>query len=249
MYDTNSLYTSLPRFSCLAAVYPADLKYVGSGSELHVPKNITELAVFSGMPEEHKRRTVVIAPRVYKTLQSGDRTLNQYQLTWKHRERWTNPLMGWSSSADPQAMVKLTFDSLEDARAFAEKNGWKYEVRQPVSEKTVEPGSYNYSHNFLTAKTLDILKVSPSPPYISRREGVRRYILQPCLTHPTRSPYRTMAQRLERDYITPQATARATGSCLSPFMETRRWSSSVRGQRAPSEGLVDVCAPALIGEK
>ena len=43
----------------------------GPGTDLHVPKNMTELSVFSGQPDEHRARTVVIAPRILKTLQSG----------------------------------------------------------------------------------------------------------------------------------------------------------------------------------
>ena len=43
----------------------------GSGTDLHIPKNMTELSVFSGQPDEHRARTVIIAPRILKTLQSG----------------------------------------------------------------------------------------------------------------------------------------------------------------------------------
>ena len=59
--------------------------------------------------------------------------------------------MGWSSSADPQAQVKLMFDSREDAVAFAKKNGWKYETRSPSAQanENVEAGRNNYGHNFL----------------------------------------------------------------------------------------------------
>ena len=38
-------------------------------------------------------------------------------------------MMGWTSSADPMANLKLTFDSQEDAIAFAERNGWTYETK------------------------------------------------------------------------------------------------------------------------
>jgi hypothetical protein len=89
-----------------------------SGKELHIPKNVTEVAVFSGMPAEQAERVVVIAPRVVKTLQSGGRTDTGYTITWKNQERWSNPLMGWTSSADPMANVKLTFDSLELAQGI-----------------------------------------------------------------------------------------------------------------------------------
>ena len=104
-----------------------------SGVELHVPKDLTEIASLTGMPKA-QNRTVLIAPRPLKTLQSGDAQSYQCQLTWKHTNRWNNPLMGWASSADPLAQVKLNFDSEEDAIAYAKRNGWKFEVRQAHAE-------------------------------------------------------------------------------------------------------------------
>ncbi len=43
----------------------------GPGTDLHIPKNMAELSVFSGQPIEHRNRTVIIAPRQLKTTQSG----------------------------------------------------------------------------------------------------------------------------------------------------------------------------------
>jgi hypothetical protein len=31
---------------------------MGSGKELHIPKNLSDMAALAGMPEEHKKRTV-----------------------------------------------------------------------------------------------------------------------------------------------------------------------------------------------
>ena len=134
----------------------------GPGVELHVPKDLTEMASLTGMPKEHQNRTVLIAPRPLKTLQSGDAQSYQWQLTWKHTNRWNNPLMGWASSADPQAQVKLNFDSEEDAIAYAKRNGWKFEVRQKHAEanENVDIGTMTYSHNFLTARTTMSIKES-----------------------------------------------------------------------------------------
>lgn len=48
-------------------------------------------------------------------------------------EKWANPLMGWTSTADYQYMSyrRLAFDTKEDAIDFAEKRGWAYEVEEP----------------------------------------------------------------------------------------------------------------------
>lgn len=85
---------------------------VGSGADLHVPKNIAELAVLNGMPAVHANRTVTIAQRALKTVQSGQSHAHQWQITWASEERWKNPLMGWTSSADPMSQVHVRTLSL-----------------------------------------------------------------------------------------------------------------------------------------
>lgn len=88
--------------------HPKTLTQVmGTGSDLYVPENIAELAALSGMPEEHANRTVVIGQRINKTLQSGDCFAHQWQITWKNKNRWSNPLMGWTSTADPMSNMKV----------------------------------------------------------------------------------------------------------------------------------------------
>ena len=49
--------------------------------------------------------------------------------------------MGWTSAADTLNQVRLHFDTIEEARAFAERQGLPYTVIEPhaVSEK---PKSY-----------------------------------------------------------------------------------------------------------
>jgi NADH dehydrogenase (ubiquinone) Fe-S protein 4 len=126
---------------------------VGNGKDLHVPKNIAELAALSGMPADQAKRVVVIAQRQLKTLQSGQRLSHQWQITWKNTERWSNPLMGWTSTADPMSNVKLNFDTQEAAVAFANRNGWKYEIRAETSKTNTPPGTYLYKHNFLDKRT------------------------------------------------------------------------------------------------
>jgi hypothetical protein len=39
------------------------------------------------------------------------------------------PLMGWTESADPFTPIKLHFPDLQSAIEFAERQGWRYEVR------------------------------------------------------------------------------------------------------------------------
>lgn len=71
----------------------------------HYPANPGEISALTGMPAEHQQRTVLIAPRMLKTLQSGQHGKNIWQLYWKNTIRWTNPLMGWTSTSDPMSNV------------------------------------------------------------------------------------------------------------------------------------------------
>ncbi|ESW60573.1 MAG: ETC complex I subunit [Rhodobacter sp. CACIA14H1] len=57
--------------------------------------------------------------------------------------------MGWTSSDDTQAQVKLRFDSREAAEAYAASKGIDFEVLEPKSRKPViRPRGYG--ENFAT---------------------------------------------------------------------------------------------------
>ena len=38
--------------------------------------------------------------------------------------------MGWTSSRDMMQQVRLTFATLDEAMAYAEKHGWQYTVEE-----------------------------------------------------------------------------------------------------------------------
>ena len=59
--------------------------------------------------------------------------------------RSVDPLMGWTSSSDTQAQVRLEFESREDAIAYAERNGIPYQIAEPEVRKPVKK---SYSDNF-----------------------------------------------------------------------------------------------------
>ncbi|MGF1632082.1 MAG: ETC complex I subunit [Kiloniellaceae bacterium] len=59
--------------------------------------------------------------------------------------RQVEPLMGWTSSADTRSQLRLRFDTLEEAIAYAQKEGLMYSVERP-QERKVKPKSY--SDNF-----------------------------------------------------------------------------------------------------
>jgi hypothetical protein len=54
-------------------------------------------------------------------------------------------LMGWAGSRDTRSQLRLSFDSKEDALAYAQRNGFVARVHEP-KERTVQPK--NYAENF-----------------------------------------------------------------------------------------------------
>jgi len=59
--------------------------------------------------------------------------------------RQIEPLMGYTSSTDTQAQVRLSFETLEEAEAYARANGIPYSVQLP---HVPTPKRANYSDNF-----------------------------------------------------------------------------------------------------
>jgi len=110
------------------------------------PQDITPV---SGVPEEHtKTRRVRIFKPAKNAMQSGTSNTKRWKMEFETRERWENPLMGWSSSGDPLSNINLDFINKEDAVAFCEKNGWPWFVEEPI-EKVQRAKSYgaNFAWN------------------------------------------------------------------------------------------------------
>jgi len=55
--------------------------------------------------------------------------------------RLRDPLMGWTGSRDTRRQVLLTFDTLEEAIAYADRQGYTYSVQVPHRPKR-RPKSY-----------------------------------------------------------------------------------------------------------
>lgn len=63
--------------------------------------------------------------------------------------REVDPLMGWTSSDDTQAQVRLRFDSREAAEAYATERGIAFDVMEPKARKPIlRPRGYG--ENFAT---------------------------------------------------------------------------------------------------
>ena len=92
----------------------------------------------------------MIKAKIYKptknAMQSGRGKGSAWVLEYDSRaNRKPEALMGWTSAEDTLSQVKLSFDELEDATAYAEKNDIAYIVMEP-QERKVKPR--NYGDNF-----------------------------------------------------------------------------------------------------
>lgn len=92
--------------------------------------------------------------RIYRparnAMQSGTAKTKLWALEFSPAEaRRIDPLMGWTSSGDMNAQVKLWFDTAEAAEAYAKAHGIDYNVIQPKARRAnLRPGGYG--DNFAT---------------------------------------------------------------------------------------------------
>jgi hypothetical protein len=78
--------------------------------------------------------------RIYKpaktAMQSGTARTKDWLLEFEPAAaRTLDPLMGWTSSGDTLAQVRLAFDTKEEAIAFAERQGIAFQVFEPRPRK------------------------------------------------------------------------------------------------------------------
>ncbi|XP_072762004.1 NADH dehydrogenase [ubiquinone] iron-sulfur protein 4, mitochondrial [Anoplolepis gracilipes] len=118
---------------------------------LKSPITVTDedVGYVSGVPEEHiKTRRVRIYQPAKSAMQSGTNNTQFWQMDFDTRERWENPLMGWTSSGDPMSNIQVNFATKEEAIAHCKKMGWDYYVQKPNLDQP-KPRSYgiNFSWN------------------------------------------------------------------------------------------------------
>ena len=79
-------------------------------------------------------------------MQSGRRETRKWVLEYEPATgRGRDPLMGWTSAADTLNQVRLRFDTIEEARAFADQQGVSYDIIEP---QTAAERPKSYADNF-----------------------------------------------------------------------------------------------------
>ncbi|XP_050539653.1 NADH dehydrogenase [ubiquinone] iron-sulfur protein 4, mitochondrial [Daktulosphaira vitifoliae] len=105
-----------------------------------------DISPVSGVPEEHiKTRIVKISKATKNVMQSGTDNTHSWVMEFDNRQRWENPLMGWTSTGDPLSNMRLEFSNKVEAINFCEKNGWKWFLD---AEHKPKPKVKSYGINF-----------------------------------------------------------------------------------------------------
>lgn len=81
-----------------------------------------------------------MSAHIYQTpknaLQSGKARTQTWVLEYEPREpKRPDPLTGWAGSGDMRQQLKLTFPSLDAAKAYAEQHGVPYHVTLPAPKR------------------------------------------------------------------------------------------------------------------
>src|SRR5579864_5884660 len=98
-----------------------------------------EVRILSPRPSRHRggtARAEMAQARIYQpaktAMQSGKAGTLKWVLDYEQATpRKPDPLMGWSSAGDTLNEIRLHFDTLEEARSYAEKHGLDYVVIAP----------------------------------------------------------------------------------------------------------------------
>ena len=82
----------------------------------------------------------LMAARIFQeqknAMQSGKARAGRWILEFESKsERRADPLMGWAGGADTQEQVRLTFPTLDAAKAYAERYGIDAHILPPVQRK------------------------------------------------------------------------------------------------------------------
>ncbi len=88
--------------------------------------------------------------RIYKpsrsTMQAGLAATRQWILEYPPEfPRTPDPLMGWTSARDTRRQVRLHFETLDQALAYAREHGLEAEVENPHAARTMRKA---YGDNF-----------------------------------------------------------------------------------------------------
>ncbi|CAI5743263.1 unnamed protein product [Peronospora destructor] len=117
-----------------------------------------EAAIVSGTGEWSVGRKATLFKPARNQMQSSMYQTKHWEIRFESPRTWENPLMGWTSTADPYVGLVTKFDTQEEAERFAKKQGWELKVSEPAPVGDYN-GKISYSHNFLPEKIETLIKM------------------------------------------------------------------------------------------
>eukprot|EP00882_Tetradesmus_deserticola_P003853 GHRQ01004077.1.p1 GENE.GHRQ01004077.1~~GHRQ01004077.1.p1 ORF type:complete len:194 (+),score=76.85 GHRQ01004077.1:195-776(+) len=144
------LYSTQVDYNDLVIKGTSDLKKVD-------PVPDKEIGMCAGVPmETYKRKVRIFSPARSAGQQGQGNTIFSKARPWRiafdTQQKWINPLMGWTSTADPLENVSrsaLQFYTKEEAVEFARKHGWEGTVEDPQQRNPIRQTRFaGYGDNF-----------------------------------------------------------------------------------------------------
>jgi hypothetical protein len=94
--------------------------------------------------------------RIYRptknAMQSGRANTNAWVLEFEPASaRWSDPLMGWTQTADLNGQISVPFDTREEAVAYAQGRGIPFQILEPKPAKRIIKA---YSDNFAATRKI-----------------------------------------------------------------------------------------------
>jgi hypothetical protein len=110
----------------------------------------------TGMPARGRLPPVRIYQKARSVTQSAPGR-RRWVLEFGPTPAQLDSLMGWTGGTNPLFQVRLQFDHLQQAIAFAERNGWDYEVAYPPRTGQRYSDWFRYGSSSPVPLTLDIV--------------------------------------------------------------------------------------------
>lgn len=106
---------------------------------------------------------------------AGLRFSNSWELVFEPwKARTIEPLMGWTSSADPYSNLCLKFPDLESAVNFAEARGWRYRVTDDHRRVVSRDYQRELRQRLLSSTARSKMSGSPNPSAQSSSAALKK---------------------------------------------------------------------------
>lgn len=81
-------------------------------------------------------------------MQSGRGKTKRWRLVFDEQSpKFVEPLMGWVGQKDTTQQINLSFDTMEEAIAYAKRKGYDFRVVEP-QQRIIRPKSYANNFRF-----------------------------------------------------------------------------------------------------